>query len=77
MQTGNTIAVRAGQNIYDIALQAYGSVEGVITLWQDNKAVFTDELRTVFAPGTVLTIRKTTNTTTKYFTNNNIIIATQ
>jgi len=43
----------------DIALQQYGSVDGVTLLFVDNETVFTDGYCTELAAGTVLSIRDT------------------
>lgn len=73
----DSYTVLSGQSVYDIALQVYGSVEGAITLWQDNTDVFTDNLRTVLTPGTQLIVRSTNNNIAVYFKNINQIIATR
>jgi phage tail protein X len=40
----NQIAVEAGQNIFDIALQMYGNIEGIIDIARDNGKDMTSEL---------------------------------
>ena len=54
-----TIIVEPGQCLEDIALQQYGSIDGVREVVMDNEAVFFDGFSTRLQPGTRLTIRDT------------------
>lgn len=47
------INVKGGQTIFDVALQEYGSAEGVIKLLEDNPSL---SLESVLVPGASLTI---------------------
>ena len=40
----DTIAVSPGQNILDIAVQEYGSIEGILQLRKDNGFSFTEDI---------------------------------
>ncbi len=40
----NSIEVEAGQSLFDIAVQEYGSIEGLFHLTQDNNLSLTEEL---------------------------------
>lgn len=51
-----TIIVQPGQCIEDIALQEYGSIDGVTRLFLDNESVFMNGYSTDLAPGTELVI---------------------
>lgn len=50
------IVVQAGQCMEDIALQEYGSIDGVTRLLLDNRDVFVDGYSTDLASGTELVI---------------------
>jgi hypothetical protein len=52
-----TIIVEPGQCMEDIALQQYGTVDGVRELFFDNENVFIDGFCTRLAAGTELVIR--------------------
>lgn len=54
-----TVVVQPGQGLEDVALQVYGSVDGVALLVFDNEAVCVNGFSTVLVPGTVLSIRST------------------
>lgn len=51
------ITVGPGQSIEDIALQEYGSIDGVTLLLSDNLAAFPNGYSTDLMPGTELTVR--------------------
>lgn len=70
-----SIQVKDGQNIIDIALQYYGSAEAVFDLAFDNNLSLSEAL----APGRILIIdpvKIVRNDIVQYYKNNNIIIAT-
>lgn len=57
-----TITVRSGQSVVDVALQYYGTVNGVWDISRLNNISITEQL----APGQQLIITETINETTKY-----------
>lgn len=54
-----TIIVEPGQCLEDIALQEYGSIDGVREVVMDNELVFIDGFNTRLLPGTKLQVRDT------------------
>ena len=52
-----TIIVEPGQCLEDIALQEYGSIDGVHQVVMDNESQFPDGFSTRLDPGTELTIQ--------------------
>lgn len=48
------ITVGQGQTIYDIAIQEYGSIDGVDLLLKDNPSL---DMATMLAPGSILHIK--------------------
>lgn len=66
-----TVIVLNKQTIYDIAVQEYGSVEGVIQIIKDNAGV---NLQTGLATGQILKITAApiNKAVVNYFTNNNL-----
>ena len=71
--TYDTIIVQQGQCLLDIALQEYGSAEGVVMLMRDNGL----ELDADIAPGTSLVIRNTpiNKAVKEYFASKRIKVA--
>lgn len=55
----STVIVQPGQCLEDIALQEYGSIDGVREVVMDNEAVFVDGFSTRLLPGTKLQVRDT------------------
>lgn len=51
-----TIITQPGQCLEDIALQEYGSIDGVTELVRSNRAVFTAGYSTTLMPGTTLQV---------------------
>lgn len=51
--------VRPGQSLTDIAIEKYGSAEGVHIILEDNRAALNNSIDTVPAAGTSLIIRDT------------------
>ena len=47
----------AGQTIFDIAVQEYGSTDEVFQIINENTEVFLNGITTIIIPGTVLKIR--------------------
>ena len=71
-----TIVVEQGQDIFDLAIQEYGSVESLFVLLADNRAI---DLTTELASGATLQIQETPDTTDipdlvamKWFRNNQV-----
>lgn len=54
---GREVIVQPGQCLEDIALQEYGSIDGVREVVMDNEDVFVDGFCTRLQPGTKLAIR--------------------
>lgn len=54
-----TVIVEPGQCLEDIALQEYGSIDGVREVVLDNPLVFVDGFSTRLVPGSRLSIRDT------------------
>ncbi|MBL7954442.1 MAG: hypothetical protein JNJ91_05350 [Flavobacteriales bacterium] len=53
----STVIVQPGQSLEDIALQEYGSIDGVREVVMDNEDVFVDGFNTRLLPGTTLVVR--------------------
>lgn len=53
-----SIIVQPGQSLEDIALQEYGTIDGVREVVMDNEGVFVDGFSTRLQPGTQLTVRE-------------------
>lgn len=72
------VTVKSGQSIFDIALQEYGSVEGVYNLMQDNPARI-PSLDVDLLPGDVLLIGSdpVQKDVTDYYTRNSVFPATR
>lgn len=51
-----TVTLQPGQCLEDIALQEYGSIDGVTALVFGNEDIFTDGFSTELDPGTVLKV---------------------
>lgn len=70
------VTVLHGQNIYDLAKQYYGSVDGVKHIIADNKTIITD-VRQAIAPGTILDIdtAPVNEIVTRQLKNQNIALA--
>ncbi|MBA3901185.1 MAG: hypothetical protein H0X62_13430 [Bacteroidetes bacterium] len=70
----NSITVREGQNIFDVALQKYGSIEGALQLVKDNelKGWEVKEGTEITANGDVMDER-----VIRFYEENNVVPATK
>ena len=71
----NTITVIKHQSLFDIAIQTYGTIEGIFSLCLENDIAITDELE----PGRVLNVPKfdgANNEIVEYYKARNIKPAT-
>ncbi len=67
--------VKPGQNIFDIAIEQYGTVEGAIDIWQRNAENTLDDW---LVSGETILVNKSPalNENNTYFTNREVTIAT-